>query len=101
MYQINGVEDHVHIAHHLHPSVRLADLVKNIKVSSSKYIKSKNLFAQFNGWQTGYSAFTYSMNSKHALVRYIQNQEQHHKKLSYSEELALICKEHGITFNSK
>lgn len=50
VYRIGGVEDHLHIVTHLHPSVALASLVKDIKVSSSIFIKEKELFAGFTGW---------------------------------------------------
>jgi REP element-mobilizing transposase RayT len=49
LYQINGVEDHIHILTHLHPSIALADMVKDIKLATTKFIKEKNLFANFNG----------------------------------------------------
>ena len=58
LYQINGVEDHLHILTHIHPSVSLSDLVKDIKVASSIFIKEKKLFPGFIGWQVGYGAFT-------------------------------------------
>src|ERR1051325_229644 len=64
LYRINGVEDHIHIVTHLHPSVSLAGLVKDIKLASSDYIKSKRVFSHFNGWQEGYGAFTYSIKEK-------------------------------------
>lgn len=78
LYRINGVEDHLHILTHLHPSIALADLVKDVKLSSSKYIKENCLFPEFIGWQSGYGAFTYSMEGKYALINYIKNQEEHH-----------------------
>jgi len=49
LYQLNGVEDHIHILTHLHPSVALSDLVKDIKLASTKFIKEKGLFPQFSG----------------------------------------------------
>ncbi|HRP61272.1 MAG TPA: IS200/IS605 family transposase, partial [Vicingus sp.] len=57
LYQIGGIEDHVHIIIHLHPSVSLANLVKDIKLASSEFIKTNKLFKNFNGWQSGYGAF--------------------------------------------
>ena len=51
LYQIGGVEDHLHIVTHLHPSVALSNLIKDIKLASTEHIKVKNLFPQFNGWQ--------------------------------------------------
>ena len=53
LYRINGVEDHLHIVTHIHPSISLADLVKDIKIASSGLIKDKQLFKNFNGWQEG------------------------------------------------
>lgn len=64
LYRIGGVEDHIHIITHIHPSIALADLIKDIKLSSSSLIKQENLFCKFNGWQEGYGAFTYSVSAK-------------------------------------
>src|SRR5205814_4492555 len=76
LYCINGVEDHVHIITHLHPSVSLASIVKDIKMASTVYIKEKNLFPNFKGWQEGYGAFTYSIKEKYNLIEYVKNQEE-------------------------
>ena len=53
LYRINGVEDHLHIVTHLHPSVALASLIKDIKLASSEYIKYAGTFQKFGGWQDG------------------------------------------------
>jgi len=55
LYQIGGVNDHLHIVTHLHPSIALSDLIKDIKLASSKYMKSANLFLHFKGWQDGFA----------------------------------------------
>ncbi len=101
LYRINGVEDHLHIVTHLHPSVALAALVKDIKVSSSVFIKNNRLFPGFTGWQVGYSAFTYSIEAKDNLIRYVKNQEEHHKAKTYREELIELFLEHEIEFDEK
>jgi len=74
LYRINGVEDHIHIVTHLHPAVSLADLVKDIKLASSSFIKEKHLFPKFDGWQNGYAGFTYNINDKSRLIEYVKNQ---------------------------
>jgi putative transposase len=79
LYQIGGIEDHLHILISLHPTVALATLVKDIKVASSAYIKENNLFPLFKHWQDGYAAFTYSIEAKNQLIQYIKNQIQHHQ----------------------
>jgi len=100
-YIINGVEDHLHIATSLHPSVALATLIKDIKLSTSDFIKSNRLFKNFSGWQDGYGAFTYGKSDLDRLVRYIQNQEEHHKIYSFKEEYIEFLKENGISFDEK
>jgi len=101
LYQINGVDDHLHIATHVHPTVAVASLVKDIKVSSSDWIKEQGLFPKFKAWQVGYGAFTYSVNEKKALVNYIKKQEEHHKTISFREEYIELLKEHNIEFDEK
>lgn len=101
LYRINGVEDHIHILTHIPPKLALSDLVKDVKVASSIYIKEKNLFPGFEGWQSGYGAFTYSVKEKERLISYITNQEEHHKKVSFQDEYKAFLSEHGIEFEEK
>ncbi len=101
LYQINGVEDHIHILTHLHPAVALADLIKDIKLASSKFIKENGLFPDFNGWQDGYGAFTYAMDRKESLIQYVKNQEEHHQRLSFHEEYVKLLNEHGVKFEER
>ncbi|MHB9141430.1 MAG: IS200/IS605 family transposase [Paludibacter sp.] len=101
LYRIGGVEDHIHIATHLHPSVRVADLVKDIKLSSSDYIKSNSLFPDFTAWQSGYGWFTYSFKDKNRLIEYVKNQEKHHAVKTYIEELKELLDEHGVEYDEK
>ena len=101
LYRINGVEDHIHIVTHLHPSVSLSALVKDIKVSSSQYVKENKLFKNFNGWQEGYGAFTYTTKEKERLIQYVMRQEEHHKKKCFREEYIELLEEHGIEYNER
>ena len=101
LYRINGVEDHLHILTHLHPTVALSDLIKTIKISSSNFIKSNGLFPDFKFWQDGYGAFTYFIKSKDRLIEYIKNQEAHHQKENYITEFKGLLKEHDIDFDEK
>jgi putative transposase len=101
LYRVNGVEDHIHIVTSLHPSIALADLVKDIKLGSSSFIKEKSIFQDFNGWQDGYSAFTYAFDAKDNLIEYVKNQENHHKSKGFREELIELLLEHGIAFDEK
>lgn len=100
-YYINGVEDHIHIATDLHPSVALSNLVKDIKVITTKAIKEHKLFPHFECWQEGYGAFTYSIKDKDKLLNYILNQEKHHQSDSSKKELFKLLNEHLVQYDLK
>ena len=101
LYRINGTEDHLHILCDLHPTVPLADLIKDIKLASSRWIKDKTVFPKFTYWQEGYGAFTHSKKDKKRLVNYITNQLEHHKKRSFQDELCALLIEAGIDFDER
>lgn len=101
LYRINGVEDHLHIITHLHPSIAISSFVKDIKVASTLYIKEQNLFENFTSWQQGYGAFTYNIKEKDRLIEYVKNQEEHHKRKSFREEYIELLIENGIEFDEK
>jgi len=101
LYQIGGVEDHIHILTHLHQEQPLASLIKEIKVSSNKFIKEKKLFRKFTEWQGGYGAFTYAEKDKTRLINYVANQVKHHEKITFEEELRDLLIEHNVEFDEK
>lgn len=101
VYQIGGVEDHVHIITQLHPSVSLSDLIKDLKLASSEFINRSGIFPEFKGWQSGYGAFTYSIDAKDNLVKYVLNQEEHHKKRTFKDELRQLLEQHKVDFDER
>ena len=101
LYRIGGVENHIHIITHLHPSIALANFIKDIKIASSTWIKEKNIFPEFSNWQIGYAAFTYSIDAKDNLIEYVKNQQEHHKQVTFIEELKQLLREHKIEFDEK
>ena len=101
LHRINAVEDHIHIVFSLHQSVALAQLVQDIKVASSKYIKQKNLFPLFTSWQIGYGAFTYSVEARKNLIRYVKNQEAHHARKNFEKEYIQMLKQQQVRFDEK
>ena len=101
LYRINGVSDHLHILTHLHPTISLAALVKDIKLATTDYIENEFLFPSFKGWQDGYGAFTYSIGAKDNLIEYVKNQEEHHRIMTFREEYIQLLIEHGIEYNEK
>lgn len=96
LYRINGMEDHIHIVSDLHPTIALADYVKDIKVSTSLWMKEKGLFPLFEGWSEGYCALTYSYKEKENIIEYVKNQQEHHKKETFHEEVVRFFKEVGM-----
>ncbi len=101
LYQINGIDDHIHIATHIHPNIALSILVKDIKVASTKWIRDEKIFPDFESWQSGYGAFTYTYREKETLMRYVKNQKEHHKIKSFKDEYIELLNEHGVVFDEK
>jgi putative transposase len=101
LYRINGVEDHLHILTHIHPTVAVATLVKDIKLASDEFIKREAIFPRFKGWQDGYGAFSESIKAKERLITYIKNQEEHHRKRSFIEEYKTLLERYKIKFDEK
>lgn len=98
-YIVNGVEDHLHILTHLHPSKSLAGLVKTIKVASHAFIDNSGIFPDFNGWQNGYAAFTYSKEARSNLIRYIKGQEEHHRNTDFEKEYMTLLEKQGVRYD--
>jgi len=86
LLSIHCMPDHIHIFVGLHPAQSIADLVNDIKTASSKFIKKQSWMPFAFGWQHGYGAFSYSRSHIDAVVKYILNQEEHHKKRTFREE---------------
>jgi putative transposase len=101
LYRIGGVEDHVHILSSLHSTVALADLIKDIKVASSGWIKDERVFPEFDAWQEGYAALTYSLADKDRLIEYIKGQEEHHRTVSFLDEYREMLRAAGIELDER
>lgn len=101
LYRLNGVEDHVHLLIDLHPGLALAELVKSLKIGSGNWARTSGLFPDFDHWQEGYGAFTRSWEHKDAVVDYIKNQEHHHKKETFVDELRRLVGEAGLPWDER
>lgn len=98
---INGTEDHVHILLVLSKNITLAKLVEEIKRHSSRWIKTKDSYYRMFAWQGGYAGFSVSPSVHDKTKHYILNQEKHHKKMSFNEELIAFLKEYKIEYNNQ
>ncbi len=101
VYQINGMEEHIHILSDLHPNIALADFIRDIKTSTSIWLKQNPDFKNFSGWAEGYAALTYAFKDKDLLINYIKNQQEHHKKNSFEEEYRKFLEDNHIKINEK
>ena len=98
-YEIYANPDHAHILCTLPRTMTLANLVSKIKTPSSKWMKTKGVL--YFDWQDGYSGFSVSASKIDVVVKYIQNQQEHHKKVTYKDELREFFCEYGIDFNER
>jgi REP element-mobilizing transposase RayT len=87
MMQVNTMPDHIHIFIGMRPTQSIAALVQNVKAESSKWIKDKKFCNSPFAWQEGYGAFSYSRSHVPEVIRYIQNQEAHHQKETFLENI--------------
>lgn len=99
--QIGGTSDHIHILCTLPKTMAPADLLEEIKKSSSKWIKSKGAEYQNFYWQDGYGGFSVSSSGVEAVKKYILNQKQHHNKVSCIDEYKKLLDEYGISYEEK
>lgn len=101
MLAINGVPDHIHFLIGMKPVCCLSDLVREIKKSSNDFVKEKKLLRTKFEWQEGYGAFSYSHSSLTSVIRYINNQKEHHKKKTFKQEYLEFLSRFEIEFKDE
>jgi putative transposase len=99
--RVGGVADHVHILCRLGRSITIADLVRELKRESSKWIKSRATAAKEFRWQNGYGAFSISPGHVPGLRAYIDGQEEHHKEETFQDELRRLFKKYGLEWDER
>ncbi len=98
---VNGTEDHVHCLISLKPDLSVSDVVKSAKAKSSKWVnESEYLDSRFE-WQSGFGAFSYSKSQLPNVRRYIQNQEEHHKKMTFLEEYIQFLNKFEVEYDER
>lgn len=98
---IGGVEDHVHAMFALSKNHPLKKIVEEVKKGSSKWMKSDGPRNPQFSWQNGYAAFSVSQSNVGAVQEYIENQKEHHRKVSFQDELRALFQRHGIEFDER
>jgi len=100
-YRVGGVADHVHFAVRLSRTLSPADLVKEVKTSSSKWLKTQSPALAIFAWQRGYGAFSVRPTDLDALLHYIDTQEEHHRKRTFQDEYRAFLKKYGIEYDER
>jgi REP element-mobilizing transposase RayT len=95
---VNTMADHIHIFLGLNPKNAISDLVKDVKVSSTDFINEKKWVKGKFHWQEGYGAFSYSHSQIDKVVKYIINQEKHHRKTSFKDEYIKMLKTFDVKY---
>jgi putative transposase len=98
---INSVEDHVHILFNMGRTVTLAQVVEDVKKSSSKWIKTQSSKLAGFAWQAGYGAFSVSESNVSKVAHYIRKQEEHHRVKSFQEEYRAFLTKHKIPHDER
>ena len=99
---IGGVEDHVHALFMLSKNYALKKIVEEVKKASSKWMKTTDGTGNKDfTWQAGYAGFSVSESNVPVVKEYIRNQAEHHKKVSFQDELRLLLKRHGIEYDER
>ena len=97
--QVGGVEDHVHLLFGLSRTLTIAQLVEALKTSSSKWLKTKGTALASFYWQVGYGAFSVSQSDAEAVIRYIQGQEEHHRKITFKDEYRKFLQRYQVPYD--
>jgi len=98
---INGMADHAHLLVLLPPTIATAESLRTLKTNTSKWVHENWREQSKFAWQSGYAAFSVSKSGVKDVVRYIDNQEEHHRKFSYQEELYSLFKKHGLEYDER
>ncbi len=96
---VGGISDHVHLLVSLRPVHCIADVMRDLKKDSTNW--AKDSFDAGFQWQEGYAAFSVSRSNTESVKRYIANQEKHHAKQSFVDELRECLEHAGIEYNEK
>jgi REP element-mobilizing transposase RayT len=98
-YRVGGTEDHVHIACTLPRTLTVSKLLEEIKKTSSAWFKTKDSRCRDFTWQAGYGAFSLGQSNLAGLIRYIDNQKEHHRSKSFQEELLELLRKYEVEYN--
>ena len=101
LFECNGQPDHLHVAAGVPATLALAEFVREIKGASSRWLhKTESALSDF-AWQEGYSAFSVSKSQLDSVAAYIRSQQEHHRKMTFNEELIELLNRHNIPYDER
>ncbi len=98
---VGGVEDHVHALLALSRNYSIADIVKEIKIASSRWVKEKSRTLRMFSWQRGYGAFSVSQSHLVQVTRYIERQKEHHQRVTFQTEYRSFLKRYNVEYDER
>jgi len=98
-YRVGGVEDHVHLAIRLSRTLTIADLVEQLKTSSSKWLKTQWPTLKDFSWQRGYGCFSIAPKDLDALIDYIDRQPKHHLNQTFQDEFRMFLDRYDVKYD--
>ena len=98
---IHCMPDHLHLFVGFKPNISIADFVKEVKVKSNDFINEKKWVKGRFAWQEGYGVFSYSHSQINTVIKYVLNQEEHHKKKTFREEYCEFLEKFSISFENR
>lgn len=98
---INGMPDHLHVFFGMRPIQSLSDLMQDIKQDSSKWINQKKFIKERFEWQQGFGAFSYSKSQASRVINYVQNQEAHHRKITFLDEYKKFLEKFEVDYDDR
>ena len=101
LYDVGGVEDHVHMYLRWRPDAPISDLMRTVKARSSKWVHDTFPHLGKFAWQEGYGVFSVSKSQEEAVKKYIAGQAEHHRKEDFRSELLRLLRAHGIEFDER
>ena len=98
---INSMPDHIHMLLWLPPGVAVAEALRILKTNSCRWVHQTRTSLHGFAWQTGYAAFSVSQSNAASVVKYIHEQEMHHRRVTFQEELISFLKKNGVQYDER
>lgn len=98
---VNGLDDHVHMLIILAADVAISECLRVVKTNSSRWVHERSGNHRNFAWQTGYGAFSVSASNEKQVIKYIRDQERHHRRMTFQEEFIALLRKHGVPFEER